>query len=301
MNERVPLSFLLTQNKDEHPPVEPAVPFPVLYMEDPRICTAVLERTAVLASANGSYERVAVRHDLVLVDPAMLQWRTKTSAYDGTRILNGYIEPGRGQRHRHRRPKKDDVRPPDPAGSEARAKSDERARKSQHRVEQAKEFEMRLLRQRHKPVATKEETMQPATSNPSEVRILESTIAPNAFGESTNGAPAERIKTCKRCGEDKPASEFPHSGIYGGYCSTCEPLEKADRAAGRSTTPRAKKAGKRRGRPRGVTAAITSDTPESSISHGSPAYDKIVKLLQKRDGLKAELAKVQAELQEAVG
>ena len=86
MNERVPLSFLLVQHKDEDPPVVPVVPFPAIFGEDPKIVTAVLENTVVLASTNDKYERIAKRHDQVLVDPAVIEWRTKTAGYEGERI-----------------------------------------------------------------------------------------------------------------------------------------------------------------------------------------------------------------------
>src|SRR5438270_3636358 len=110
MNERVPLSFLITQNASEDPPVEPIVPFPAMFGDEVKIVTAVLDRTAVLSSASDKYERITRRHDQVLVDPAVISWRARTSNYEGNRILNDGLKAGsaeaKASMHLLRQPRK---------------------------------------------------------------------------------------------------------------------------------------------------------------------------------------------------
>ena len=281
MNERVPLSFLLTQNKDEQPPVEPIVPFAAFNGEDPVIVTAVLERTVTFHSIGDRHDTGLRRPDLIYVDPAALEWRTKTAGYEGERLSpSDHRKPG--QRFR---------RYSDQSRTEQRAKTDEEALKNQAVVKKQKEDELRFLRQRARPAEgheKKEEQMVSAVN----------TNAP--FGAPVLGQ-GERLKHCRRCGEEKPASAFPATGIYGGYCSTCEPLEKAERAAARASgeKPGHKIGAKvtRRGRPR----KAIEPTPPAVLEAGEVnGYANVIKLLQKRDGLRAELAKVNEQLQEAL-
>lgn len=75
--ERVPLSFLLAQNKDEQPPVEPILPFPAFRDEIPVIVTAVLERTAAFHALGDTHETGLLRLDRVLVDPRALEWKAR--------------------------------------------------------------------------------------------------------------------------------------------------------------------------------------------------------------------------------
>lgn len=181
MTERVPLSFLLVQHKDEQPPVQPVVPFAALYGEEPKIVTAVLERTGVLASATDQYDRITVRHEFILVDPATVEWRTKTSDYDGGRVDPSQAgKPSQKLRNREtERPKRSTrwaasplaPRPAD--GAAVREKSDERARQNQADVEAAKQRELAVLR-------AKETTPMP-----------------------------DVMKHCPGCKLDKPKSEFP--------------------------------------------------------------------------------------------
>jgi len=278
VNERVPLSFLLAENSTKQPPVEPIVPFPALYMEDPRICTAVLERTAVLASTTDQYERITARLDQVLVDPAMVEWRTKTADYEGIRTDPAAAKKPGAQYRRYAHRDNESVR----------AASDQRALEKRQQIQKSEETEMRLLRQRssQKPAATKEELVN---------TVVESTTT-NPSANTTVALSVTRLKHCKRCGEDKPASEFAATGIYGGYCSTCEPIEKAERAAARGLNPAPTM--KRRSSKRAPKATQAPVASSNGIS--ATPYANVVKLLQKRDALKAELANVQEQLREAL-
>lgn len=300
MNERVPLSYLLTQNKDEHPPVEPTVPFAAFVGEEPVIVTAVLARTV-------AYHRLGDRHDtglrrpeLIHVDPAVIQWRTRTAEYDGSKLL-AHAKPGEGRAHIHRQPlrKRSDwsASPLAPHGGEeegaaVRAHSDERALESQRDVDRQKEAELRFLRQHAKPA-------EPPSQPKEEAAVVDQGLVASEVGATNVTQEFTVTKRCRRCGNYKPRSEFAATGIYSGYCSTCEPLEKADRARARAAgeKPAHKidtKVTRHRGRRSSKPAAPAAPVDEAN------GYAGIIKLLQKRDALRTELAKVNEQLQEAL-
>lgn len=268
MSERVPLSFLLVEHKDEHPPVELFVdrdhPLPVFFREQFWKCTAVLERTAVLVDVDDKFETLTAAHDQILVDPTLVQWRTKTANYEGARLTPDGRPPRTTNTKSPWRASQLAPRPNDAAA--VREASDQRALKNQQQVAAAAERERRLQAAQRPPKEEKEEVM--TTSD-------------------------VKVKRCKRCAKEKPLDEFPHSGIYGGYCLECVPLEKADRAAGRQTKP-AK--GKKQRRAKRVKASPAENSAIPALGE----YDSLVKLLRKRDSLKAQLAEVQTQLQEAL-
>lgn len=129
--ERVPLSFLLTQNRDEQPPVEPVVPFEAWRRVDDRdewpwmpvTVTAVLERTVAFYGDGGKYDTGAIRHDQCFVDPQAIQWRTRTATYDGRRINvdQAHLPSARFRTYRSELPSPDEQR----ASSDRRALADQ--------------------------------------------------------------------------------------------------------------------------------------------------------------------------------
>jgi len=149
MNARVSLSFLL-EKKDEL--IELVVPFPAFYMEDPRICTAVLERTAILASTEDKYVRITARHDQVYVDPGMVEWRTRTANYEGRRLdQNSNPKQIWPKQRRPKSPWSARTTPTSMASASVRSASDERARTNQQEIKEAEEKELQLLRRRRSP------------------------------------------------------------------------------------------------------------------------------------------------------
>lgn len=216
MNERVPLSFLLVQHKDEQPPVEPIVPFAAMYGEEPKVVTAVLERTCILASVVDQYDRITVRHDQVAVDPRAIEWRTKTAGYSGESIRPAdQKKPGaRFRRHMN-------------GLGDARALSDARAIQNQKDVERQKERELAAARQ----------------ATPVLVSITGGLAASPADGPERIAKPPketpmpEVLKHCPSCKKDKPKSEFPPGkGFF--YCNDC----RAERAANGSQNVKVDKA-----------------------------------------------------------
>lgn len=292
MKERVPLSFLLVQNKDEDPPVEPVVPFPAMYLEEPRICTAVLERTCVLASVGDRYDRITAPHHQVYVDEAALEWRTKTHDVDGMRLPHGKAKPG--QLFRWHAPT---------SPQDVRAKTDEEALKNQQVVKEAKEREVQFLRRRTAEQAAEkkeESVIQHENSGSTAVVELPQSTLNSAVG-------SERVKRCRRCGEEKLASEFAATGIYGGYCATCEPIEKAERAAAREagTLPKGKGGRRKAGSARQARRArqakrATATNSTAEVAVPANGYQHVIDLLQRRDALKVELVKINQQLQEAL-
>jgi hypothetical protein len=160
-------------------------------------------------------------------------------------------------------------------------------------------MEMQFLRRRAAEQApVKKEESVSTTSGAT--ATFEPPVTVRATSPTTPPAGLERMKRCRRCKQSKPASDFAATGIYGGYCATCEPLEKADRAAARASgAPKQKGKGGRRKKSEKLEVRITPViVAEAGEANG---YTNVIKLLQKRDALKAELAKVQTQLQEALG
>src|SRR5438270_11022909 len=75
MSEHVALNVLLERNPGKELVVDVDRPISVLCAGVPWICTAVLERTAILVSGSDPNERHPVRHENLMVDPAGVQWR----------------------------------------------------------------------------------------------------------------------------------------------------------------------------------------------------------------------------------
>ena len=313
MSERVPLSFLLADGA--HGDQEPVVPFAAMKNEDLCIVTAVLERTAICGSTTDQYERLAVRHELVLVDPESIEWRLKTSTYEGAR-LNGAAgeDPTRWRRRptNSKSPWRAEMNITYDAtiGVErglARDKGDQRALKSQEHVKDEKEKELRLLRRR---------TSEMPAEQKEEEQVSDFQAGPFmkgiGFGDPVTGARdlaagqdpmanPEKLKHCRRCGEDKPASQFPATGIYGGYCATCGPLEKAERQANRQGKPKPAKAAKKGTRRAPVTASLPAPEIVVHVATAQPdSHARVLKLLEKRDALRGQLNAVIAELREVV-
>lgn len=321
MNERVPLSFLIAQNKDEQPPVEPVVPFAAMFGDDVKIVTAVLDRTAVLSEPSDRYERKSVRHDQVLVDPAVVSWRTVTSSYEGHRLLNaGTIKPGsaaaRSTIHILRQPQKtgahwrrsmpSPINPGNVPGAEARQASDERALKNQAEVAATKTRELAAHRQRQ-PKRIEEEAMSTVITD---IRTADTTST------APLGVKPEKTKRCVICGNDKPASAFPVGPRGPQRCLDCRannisrltlppaatPAPSGPTNGGpgvieeKARKPRLKKGRathlKRRGKKIKLGETVTLSDPGP--------HAKVLKLLEKRDALRAQLVSVQAELAEAV-
>ena len=289
MSERVPLSFLLVEHKDEHPPVEPVVPFAAHYDDAPKIVLAVLERTAILAEPSDRYERISVRHEFIKVDPADVEWRTKTATYEGARLNT----EGRQRKAVTRSPWHASGTAPTPAQAQVvRAASDERALKNQQEIDKQKEREMKFLRDR---------APKPTVPSQKEEAVITSTEGSEP-ADHTIPQP-EKTKRCKRCRQEKPRSQFAATGIYGGYCSTCEPLEKAERAAARESAPKQSKTSNPRREPKVARPDANGSPAAARITDTKPvsaSYDNVIRLLQKRDVLKAQLAEVQTQLQEAI-
>jgi len=206
MNERVPLSFLLAEKSSQKAPVEPIVPFPAFRGEDPCIVTAVLERTAICGSTTDHYERQAVKHQDVLVDSAVIEWKTR--AETATK-QNGQSTPWL-------RSKK--------ATSEervaAREKSDRKARENQAEVarvaaaEQARDAELRA--QGLKDLSDR------ATPPVLAKRHAEHESAPSDMEERPSNveAKSEPLKFCPGCKQKKPKSAFPEGkGFF--KCNEC--------------------------------------------------------------------------------
>lgn len=296
MNERVPLSFLIAQNKDEEPRVEPVVPFPAMFGEDPKIVTAVLENTAVLASTDDRYERIARRHDQVYVDPAAIEWRTKTATYEGARLN----EEARNRRGVGKSPWRVEMATTyeklEGSRAEQRTRSDERALENQKQVQETADTNRRLLRLRQ-PVTPAQPEEKEAMIVQRQPFIPTADVARSTATVTSSTTSIEKLKRCKRCGEDKARSEFAATGIYGGYCSTCEPLEKAERAAARGGKPAKASEPKKK---RKYTRRAGPETTTVTVGLPSNGYDNVIKLLHRRDALKVELAKLNEQLQEAL-
>lgn len=309
MNERVPLSFLLTQNASEEPPVEPVVPFPAMFGDEVKIVTAVLERTAVLSSATDRYERVTRRHDQVLVDPAAIEWRTKTATYEGQR-LNEAARERKGVSKSPWRVEMAMTYERAVSRDEQRQRSDQRAQENRQRVKEAEEKELRFLRQRQRAQSPQEEKEDVSTP------VIELPPAPTVTAPAAGPARKVKLRHCYGCGEDKPKKAFATKRGMG-ICDDCRaagiktgkatgkprqlvatiPLgETVEIAAPARKTRRSKKG--KLGRPKSekaahkISAEVTSD--------GSNGYEHVVKLLLRRDSLKADLARVNQQLQEAL-
>jgi hypothetical protein len=69
---------------------EPIVPFPAQFGEAPVIVTAILDRTAVVASTTDSYDRNTLTFDRVMVDPVMVEWKPSVGARTS---MNGQVKP----------------------------------------------------------------------------------------------------------------------------------------------------------------------------------------------------------------
>jgi len=210
MNERQPLNFLLAAA--DLATTEPIVPFPAFRGEDPCIVTAVLERTAICGSTTDHYERMAVKHQDVLVDPAMVEWKARAVTASKQ---NGQSTPWLG------RSKK--------ASSEerqaAREKSDRKALENQAAVartlaaEQAKDVETRT-----QSVKDLSDRATPAEHRvpPVIARRHADRAAPAAAEPASNveAKPEEPLKFCPGCKKEKPRSEFPTGkGFY--QCNDC--------------------------------------------------------------------------------
>jgi len=199
MNERQPLSFQLAAA--DLATTEPIVPFPAFRGEDPCIVTAVLERTAICGSTTDHYERMAVKHQDVLVDPAMVEWKARAATVTKQ---NGQPTPWLG------RSKK--------ASSEerqaAREKSDRKARENQAEVartlaaERVRDVELRSSDRGPSPVVTKAAELLAA--QPSDVKESPSNLE----------AKSEPLKFCPGCKHEKPKSAFPTGkGFFA--CNEC--------------------------------------------------------------------------------
>jgi len=189
MNERQPLSFLLAAA--DLGTTEPIVPFPAFRGEDPCIVTAVLERTAICGSTEDRYERQAVKHQDVLVDPAMVEWKSKKEIADG--------RPGSAFRRNY----------PSEDRSATKAKSDERARQSQANAARvaAAEREEASKRVKHLSNRATQTDQEAALSGHAVDRIV------------TKGHP-EPLKFCPVCKTEKPKSAFPTGkGFFA--CNEC--------------------------------------------------------------------------------
>jgi len=293
VNGRLPLSFLLAQNKDEQPPVEPTVPFAAMYGEDPKIVIAVLERTVVLAEPSDRYERITAKHDQVLVDPGVIAWRMKTASYEGHR-LNG-SKAGEALAA-HRQPSKSPWRVAPPADSAARQRSDDRARENQREIEEHKQRELAAHRQRQRQPCEEEEVMS----------ITQSTSVPGMVVVAEVGQ-----KACSTCGKSKPLDQFRRDkkakdGL-GGKCKDCTAEYRRQWYAKKKGAPSSKprlKVARRKGKPRAAGVIPTNGEAVAiggtALTDADARHDRVLALLRRQDQLRSDLARVTAELQEAI-
>jgi hypothetical protein len=301
MSERVPLSFLLVEKGTT---LEPVVPFAAFRDEVPCIVTAVLERTVAIHAVGDRYDTGAIKHDRILVDPDALEWQVSTEARaseNGQTRLRRW-NTGRGVREPKSQEELQAQR--DKTDQEARANQARNARVAAAEVVRARALrstelskELKDLSDRATPFSNTEKA-RPAAG----ALHLVGALAPAGTQrvDVTFTVP-EKLKHCKRCGEDKPRDQFAATGIYGGYCSTCEPLEKAERAAARDGKPKREKKADKIGRNVTRRTAKVAQSQEPVGPTGQPdSHARVLKLLERRDSLRSQLTQVIAELQEAV-
>jgi hypothetical protein len=320
MSDRVPLSFLLASKVPEDPPVEPVVPFAAFRDEIPVIVTAVLERTAAIHAIGDRYDTGAIRLDRLQVDPTIIEWRATAG---GSTSENGQTpwnrrKPKATAEDRQASRERSDRAALENQARNARVAAAEVVRDAALRSKELKDLSDRAtpfnstakaqlaagalhLVDAQAPAAhTEEEEANMQIFHRDRAAFKEELPAGTQRVDVTFTVP-EKLKHCKRCGEDKPRDQFAATGIYGGYCATCEPLEKAERAAARDGKPKHEEAAHK------TDAKVTRRAPkiasapalaEPSVQPDSHA--RVLKLLEKRDALRVQLNVVIDELREIV-
>lgn len=257
MPERVPLSFLLAQIRDEQPPVEAVVPFEAWREVEststqrnwlPITVTAVLERTATFYGDGGKYETGLLRLEVVLVDPEQVKWRP----------LSPKQLAGRREGQSAAKGRKAAIRGHDGSSSQALARQ----------IKQRQEND-RLLRE---DIAAQ----RVALINPADASLgafEETSTMP--VGTSKPKAP----KTCTACGNEKPRDQFPPTGVNARRCYACADVKKPAAPLGLVK----------------VTAILSPPVPEPPV-YAEGALSQIQGLIVERNELRAQLDAIQGAL-----
>lgn len=192
MSDRIPLSFLLAEHKDDQPPVEPIPGFAVFYNEELWRLKTMLERTAILVDVNDQYRTITARFEYVLVDPRVVEWQTKT---------------GEAVRTWRRQPTKP------PADQSVREVGDKRAIASQERQREREENEREELRRRAREAAAAAALQEPEPQP--EVEPLAQSIANSSERDTTSeGVPPilARRRAEGLANAEKPSADTPDQG-----------------------------------------------------------------------------------------
>lgn len=270
--KHIPLSYLLVEKGGES---EPIVPFPAQFGEAPVIVTALLERTAVVASTTDQYDRNTLTFDRVLVDPAMVEWKASVG---GRESETGQV-PTRWNGARTTRPKNAAERQEARDAGDARARVDQVAKSKREKAELAAARSSAVGGVTPKLVIIDElhDAVLPPQSNP----------APAPEEEPMPSAKVT-AKTCSVCGKAKPKDQFPKTGRKAQRCNDCAAIAQVSPSAGKS----------QRQRDRVKAKEIPPETlaPQAETSVRITVLEQIRQLRRERDEARTERDAAKAEL-----